>query len=203
MVLVADWVRPGAPPKSLLFDGQVFWTHPNIRWLAINPTTYPTISLYFIGCLSEKRLVILQHDHHSITSCIFCWLNMVKLPVLLFKVTMFHHVSWLNRHLHCLTQFFCWLKQHFHYSIHLNSPVFWLSHHFRCWTDSFLLLGSAPTSTQRQAITLLYIGGARSCSDLLSCQETDGAGESLLRAGGKRRFHWKNGYRFDIMDKQE
>lgn len=30
-----------------------------------------------------------------------------------------------------------------------------------------------------QAITLLYIGGARSCSDLLSCQETDGAGDAL------------------------
>lgn len=135
MVLVAGWVRPGAPPKSLLFDGQFpsawmaiysevkIFGHPNIRWLAINPTTYPTISLYFIGCLSENWLVILQHDHHSVTSCIFRWLSIVKLPVLLFKVTMFHHVSWLNRHFHCLTQFFCWLKHHFHYSTHLNSPV--------------------------------------------------------------------------------
>jgi hypothetical protein len=109
--------------NGYLFRGQDFWTHPNIRWLAINPTTYPTISLYFIGCLSENWLVILQHDHHSVTSCIFRWLSIVKLPVLLFKVTMFHHVSWLNRHFHCLTQFFCWLKHHFHYSTHLNSPV--------------------------------------------------------------------------------
>lgn len=30
-----------------------------------------------------------------------------------------------------------------------------------------------------QAITLLYIGGASSCSYLLSCQQTDGAGEKL------------------------
>ena len=38
---------------------------------------------------------------------------------------------------------------------------------------------SSGLAVALQAITLLYIGGASSCSDLLSCQSEDGAGEPL------------------------
>ena len=50
-----------------------------------------------------------------------------------------------------------------------------------------LLLYPSNHSCHGQVVTLLYIGGASSTSGLLSCQETDGAGETW------QHFLWVGG----------
>ena len=68
------------------------------------------------------------------------------------------------------------------------------AHWVRLWMLVFLPLSSyeSPSnhSCHGQVVTLLYIGGASSTSGLLSCQETDGAGETwqhFLWGGGRVR----------------
>ena len=72
------------------------------------------------------------------------------------------------------------------------TPIRVAAHWVRLWMLVFLPLSSyeSPSnhSCHGQVVTLLYIGGASSTSGLLSCQETDGAGETwqhFLWGGGR------------------
>ena len=186
-------------PQNLMDDDQLpsgqmgvfrdprFRTHPKIRWLVLNPTL--SHHIWRLVCYTPT-----WPSFNDIFS-IFRWWSMVKSPILSLRVTMFHFffTVWLPFSL--LNQRFCWSNGQTTIStteLILKHPFCWLSHHFGCSKIPFLL-GSAPRLSRlsrvarRQALTLLYIGGARSCSDLLSCQETDGAGESLAKAKAKKR----------------
>ena len=77
------------------------------------------------------------------------------------------------------------------------TPIQVAAHWVRLWMLVFLPLSSyeSPSnhSCHGQVVTLLYIGGASSTSGLLSCQETDGAGETwqhFLWGGGASQIEW-------------